>query len=89
MPVAGEPFSTQAGPDGAMHGNVAFVKQPGILEISVRELDDSYLAHSMSGQYVYTILSTYGKSPSEVEAIRAKWQPWLEGVLGLPSGAAQ
>ena len=92
-PVAGESFSTQAGPAGAMHGNVVFVKEPGILELTVGELDDSYLAHSMAGaggsQYVYTILSVYGKSRSEVDAIRAKWQPWLEGVLGLSPAATQ
>ena len=88
-PVAGESFSTQAGSAGALHGDVIFVKEPGILEVTVGELDDSYLAHSVSGQYVYTILSVYGKSPSEVEAIRTKWQPWLEGVLGIESAAAQ
>ena len=90
-PVAGESFSTHAGPAGAMHGNVVFVKEPGILELTVGELDDSYLAHSMAGaggsQYVYTILSVYGKSPSEVEAIRATWQPWLTTVLGLEAAS--
>ena len=38
--------------------------------------------------YVYTMLSVYGKTPAEVETIRAKWQPGLEQVLGVeaPSG---
>jgi len=31
------------------------------------------------------MLSVYGKSPAEVEAIRAEWQPWLEQVLGVES----
>ena len=33
--------------------------------------------------YVYTMLSVYGKTPAEVETIRAKWQPWLEQLLGV------
>ena len=45
--------------------------------------------HSMScaggSNYVYTIVSVFGKTPTEVEAIRAKWQPWLEQVLGVES----
>jgi len=66
---------------------VVFVKQPGMLEITIDELDQAYLAHAMAGagpnQYVYTVLSVYGKSAEEVEAIRAKWQPWLKSVLGV------
>ncbi len=39
-----------------------------------------------SSQYVYTVPSVYGKTPAEVEAIRARsWQPWLAAVLGLES----
>ena len=34
-------------------------------------------------QFVYTILSLYGKSAAEVETIRAEWQPWLEQLLGV------
>ena len=48
----------------------------------IPELGDAYLWHSMScagaNNYVYTMLSVYGKTPAEVETIRAKWQPWLE-----------
>jgi len=51
------------------------------------ELGDAYLAHSMSGSganhYVYTMLSVYGKTAAEVDTIRAKWQPWLEQLLGV------
>jgi len=73
-------------------GTVVFEKAPSILEVNIPEIGQAYLAHSMScaggSQYVYTMLSVYGKTPAEVEAIRAKWQPWLEQVLGVeaPSG---
>jgi hypothetical protein len=69
-----------------------FEKAPTILEASIREIGEAYLWHSMSrgggSNYVYTILSVFGKTPTEVEAIRAKWQPWLEQILGVeaPSG---
>jgi hypothetical protein len=70
-----------------LHGDVVFVKAPGQLELTMRELDEAYLAHSVScgggGNYVYTMLSVYGKTPTEVEAIRAQWQPWLENAIGL------
>jgi hypothetical protein len=38
---------------------------------------------SGAGNYVYVILSVYGKTPTEVDTIRAKWQPWLEQVIGV------
>ena len=66
-------------------GTVVFEKAPTILEMTIPELGDAYLWHSMScsgaNNYVYTMLSVYGKTPAEVETIRAKWQPWLEQVL--------
>ena len=66
-------------------GAIVFAKAPTILELNIPELDNAYLAHSVSGaganHYVYTMLSLYGKTPTEVETIRAKWQPWLEQVL--------
>ena len=74
-------------------GTIVFEQAPTILEVNIPELGDAYLAHSVSGaganHYVYTMLSVYGKTPAEVETIRAKWQPWLEQVLGVeaPSGA--
>ena len=74
-------------------GTVVFEQAPTILEMGIPELGDGYLWHSMScsgaNNYVYTLLSVYGKTPAEVETIRAKWQPWLEQVLGVeaPSGA--
>jgi hypothetical protein len=37
---------------------------------------------------VYTMLSVYGKSPAEVEAIRAEWQPRLEQALGVEAADA-
>jgi uncharacterized protein YndB with AHSA1/START domain len=73
-------------------GTIVFEKAPTILEINIPELGNAYLAHSVSragaDHYVYTMLSIYGKTPAEAETIRAKWQPWLEQVLGLeaPSG---
>jgi uncharacterized protein YndB with AHSA1/START domain len=72
-------------------GTVVFEKAPAILEVNIRELGQAYLAHSMAcagaNNYVYTVLSVYGKTPTEVEAIRAKWQPWLTSVLGVQAPA--
>jgi uncharacterized protein YndB with AHSA1/START domain len=73
----------------APRGTVVFEQAPGILEMKIRSLGDAYLWHTMSGQFVYTILSLYGKSPAEVEAIRAEWQPWLEEVLGVETANAE
>jgi uncharacterized protein YndB with AHSA1/START domain len=73
-------------------GTIVFERAPTILEANIRELGDAYFAHSVSGaganHYVYTMLSVYGKTPVEVETIRATWQPRLEQVLGVepPSG---
>lgn len=68
-------------------GTVVFEKAPTILEASIREFDDAYFAQSMScsgtKSFVYAVLSVYGKSAAEVDAIRATWQPWLEQVLGV------
>jgi hypothetical protein len=73
----------------AQRGIVVFEKAPGVLEVAVPSLGDAYLWHTGSrageGQFVYTMLSLYGKSPAEVEAIRAEWQPWLEQLLGVES----
>ena len=70
-------------------GTIVFEKAPSILEVNIPEIGEAYLAHSMEcaggSNYVYTMLSVYGKTPTEVEAIRAKWQPWLEQVLGVES----
>ena len=70
-------------------GTTVFEKAPSMLEANIPEIGDAYLAHSASGgggnSYVYTMLSVYGKTPAEVEVIRAKWQPWLEQVLGVES----
>ena len=59
-----------------------------MLEAVIPETGDGYLAHTMSKQFVYTMLSVYGKSPAEVEAIRAEWQPWISEVLGVDSATA-
>jgi uncharacterized protein YndB with AHSA1/START domain len=68
-------------------GTVVFEKAPTMLEVNIPEIGDGYLAHSASGgggnAFVYTMLSVYGKTPTEIEAIRAKWQTWLEQVLGV------
>jgi hypothetical protein len=42
-------------------------------------------------QFVYSVLSVFGKTPAEAEAIRAKWQPFLTAVLKVeaaPEGTA-
>jgi uncharacterized protein YndB with AHSA1/START domain len=89
QPIAGQAFSTRTGAGDPLHGDVAFAKAPGLLELSIKELDDAFFAHSMAcagdSQYVYTVLSLYGKRESEVEAIRVKWEPWLKAVLGIDS----
>jgi hypothetical protein len=66
------------------------------LNYHLRELDDALFAHSMTpaggSNYVYTVLSVYGKGPVEVDAIRGKWQAWLESALGVArviAGTAQ
>jgi uncharacterized protein YndB with AHSA1/START domain len=89
QPIAGHAFSTRTGAGDPLHGDVVFVKAPGQLELSIKELDDAFFAHAMAcagaDQYVYTVLSLYGKSQPEVDAIRAKWEPWLKAVLGVES----
>ena len=70
-------------------GTIVFEQAPAMLEMNIPEHGNAYLAHTMSRSgFVYTMLSVYGKTPAEVETIRAKWQPWLEQVLGVeaPSG---
>ena len=68
-------------------GTVVFEQAPTILEMNIPELGDAYLAHTMAcagaNNFVYTMLSVYGKTATEVETIRAKWQPWFEQVLGV------
>jgi uncharacterized protein YndB with AHSA1/START domain len=86
-PIAGQPFSITTGAGRPLRGTVVHVDSPGWLELTIRELDEAYLAHSMAAagpkQFVYSVLSVFGKSDAEVEAIRAQWQPWLSGVLGI------
>jgi len=73
-------------------GTVVFEQAPKVLEMSIPEIDDAYLWHSTSGSganhFAYTILSVYGKTPAEVETIRAKWQPRLEQALGVEAPSA-
>jgi len=68
-------------------GTVVFERAPTMLEVNIPEIGEAYLAHTASpaggSSYVYTMLSVYGKTPAEVESIRAKWQPWLTTVLGI------
>jgi hypothetical protein len=86
-PIAGRTFSTRTGSGDALHGVVVSANAPSSLELSITELDDAFLAHSMAcsggSQYVYTVLSVYGKSQAEVEAIRGRWQNWLTDLLGV------
>ena len=69
----------------ATRGRIVFEHRPKALEAVIPGTGDGYLAHTMSKQFVYTMLSVYGKSPAEVEAIRADWQPWLSTLLGIAS----
>ena len=75
----------------AVHGDVVFSQRPTQLEIKVHEYDDAYFAHSMSssraGNFVYSLLSVYGKTPDEVDAIRAKWEPMVRSALGMGADA--
>jgi uncharacterized protein YndB with AHSA1/START domain len=91
-PVAGEAFAARTGPGDPLHGRVVFVKAPGMLELSIDQFDNAFFAHSMAcaggGQFAYSVLSVYGKSAAEVEAIRARWEPWLTAALGIESIAA-
>jgi len=77
----------------AVHGDVAFSRPPTQLEIVVREFDDAYFAHTMAGgragNFVYSLLSVYGKTPAEVAAIRATWQPMVRSALGMEAEAAE
>jgi len=92
-PVAGQPFSTRIGLGEPISGRVTHANPPGGLELSISELDEAYLAHTMSrgggGQYVYTVLSLYGKSPAQIEAIRSTWQTWLSTVLVVHNASAR
>ena len=93
--LSGSPEDAWAHLAGAVKpaGTIVFERAPTIRGANIPELGDAYLAHwtSCSGasNYVYTMLSVYGKTPAEVDTIRAKWQPWLEQVLELeaPTGA--
>jgi uncharacterized protein YndB with AHSA1/START domain len=84
-PVAGRRFTVRLA-DETLHGQVIFANAPTGLEVTIDELD-AILAHSMAAagpaNFVYSALSVYGKSGAEVAAIRAKWVPWLAGVLGV------
>lgn len=94
-PVAGKAFSTRTGTGDTFSGEVVFVSGPKTLELTLRELDDAFLAHSMSGgggaHFVYSLLSVFGKTPAEADAVRAKWQTWLTTVLkveAVPEGVS-
>jgi uncharacterized protein YndB with AHSA1/START domain len=94
-PAAGKAFSTRTGAGETLSGEVVFASWPNTLELTLRELDDAFLAHSMSSgggaQFVYSVLSVFGKTPAEAEAIRAKWQSFLTTVLKVdaaPEGTA-
>lgn len=85
-PIAGHAFSTHTVPGDPLTGRVVFAKAPNMLELSIHERD-AFLAHAMASAggspFAYSVLSVYGKSPSEVDAIRATWEPWLKTVLGI------
>jgi uncharacterized protein YndB with AHSA1/START domain len=86
-PIAGRTFSTRAGSGDTLHGDVVFAKGPSMLELTIAELDEAFFAHAMAcagaNQFVYTVLSVYGKSETEVEVIRGRWHTWLTDLLGV------
>ena len=86
-PIAGRTFSTRTGSGDPLHGDVVFAKGPSMLELTIAELDEAFFAHSMAcaagNQYVYTVLSVFGKTESEVAAIRGRWHTWLTELLGV------
>jgi hypothetical protein len=88
-PASGEAFDTTMGTGERINGCVAFAKAPNLLDMSISELDEAFLTHAVAGgggkHFVYTVLSVYGKSAEEVEAIRTKWQPWLSSAMGIAS----
>jgi len=90
-PTAGQAFSTRTGAGETFSGEVVFVSRPKTLELTLRELDNAFLAHSMSGgggaQFVYSQLSVFGKNDAEAEAIRAKWQTFLTTVLKVEAAS--
>jgi len=90
-PPAGQPFATRTNRGEPLSGDVVYVKAPEWLELNIRELGDAFFAHSVAcaggGNFVYSLLSLYGKTAAEVEAIRAKWEPWLTAALGIESVA--
>ena len=47
-PAAGKVFSTRTGAGETLSGEVVFASGPNTLELTLRELDDAFLAHSMS-----------------------------------------
>ena len=71
----------------ASRGRIAVEQRPKALEAVIPGAGDGYLWHTMSGggakKFVYTMLSLYGQSPAEVEAIRAEWEPLLKSALGV------
>ncbi len=91
-PVAGAAFAVPAGAGPDLHGRVVDAKAPTALELSIDELGNALLWHSMScggsGQFVYSLLSLYGKNDAEVEAIRSQWLTWMTNLLGVETAAA-
>ena len=67
-------------------GTIVFEQAPTILEVNIPELGDAYLAHSTScsgaNNYVYTMLSVYGKTPTEAETTRKPAQQFREAPHG-------
>src|SRR5262249_53978630 len=90
-PIEGKTFTTQTGRGDSLHGRVVLAEAPGALGVTIDELGDAFLAHSMAraggGSFVYSVLSLYGRSAAEVVAIRATWEPWLTAALGIESVA--
>ena len=90
-PPAGQPFATRNNRGEPLSGDVVYVKAPEWLELDIRELGGAFFAHSVAcgggGNFVYSLLSLYGKTAAEVESVRAKWEPWLTAALGIESVA--
>jgi len=68
-------------------GTVVFEKAPTMLEVSIPEIGEAYLAHTASpaggSNYVYTMLSVYGKNAGRGRVHPREVEPWLTTVLGI------
>ena len=86
-PVAGQRRDVAARPGETSNDQKIFVPADQSRD---RVTPVEYEIRSGGGKhFAYTVLSVFGKTPDEVEAIRARWQPWLAAAIGVavPDGS--